>query len=81
VNVWTFGAIRGIGAPKDTPGAVIDYLEAATKKIADDPEFHQIMKDLVHPVLYQERKAFLKNMLDGFDMYGKLIKELNLKME
>jgi hypothetical protein len=31
--------------------------------------------------LYQERKGFLKNMQDGFDMYGKLIKELNLKME
>jgi tripartite-type tricarboxylate transporter receptor subunit TctC len=81
VNVWTFGAIRGIGAPKDTPGPIIDYLEATTKKITDDPEFHQIMKDLVHPVLYQERKGFLKNMQDGFDMYGKLIKELNLKME
>jgi tripartite-type tricarboxylate transporter receptor subunit TctC len=81
VNVWTFGAIRGIGAPKDTPGPIIDYLEATTKKVTEDPEFHQIMKDLVHPVLYQDRKGFLKNMLDGYDMYGKLIKELNLKME
>jgi tripartite-type tricarboxylate transporter receptor subunit TctC len=81
VNVWTFGAIRGIGAPKDTPGPVIDYLEAAVKKMTEDPEFHQVMKDIVHPVLYRDRKAFLKNMQDGFDMYGKLIKELNLKLE
>jgi len=81
VNVWTFGAIRGIGAPKDTPGPVIDYLEGAVKKITEDPEFHQVMKDIVHPVLYRDRKAFLKNMQDGFDMYGKLIKELNLKLE
>jgi len=81
VNVWTFGAIRGIGAPKGTPGPVIDYLESAVKKMTEDPEFHQIMKDIVHPVLYRDRKAFLKNMQDGFDMYGKLIKELNLKLE
>jgi tripartite-type tricarboxylate transporter receptor subunit TctC len=81
VNVWTFGAIRGIGAPKDTPPAVIDYLEAAIKKTTEDPEFHQIMKDIVHPVLYRDRRAFLKNMQDGFEMYEKLIKELNLKLE
>jgi tripartite-type tricarboxylate transporter receptor subunit TctC len=81
VNVWTFGAIRGIGAPKDTPGPLIDYLEASVKTMTEDPEFHQIMKDIVHPVLYRDRKVFLKNMQDGFAMYGKLIKELNLKLE
>lgn len=81
VNVWTFGAIRGIGAPKGTPEAVIATLEGAFRKITEDPEFHQVMKDIVHPVLYRERQGFLKNMLDGFEMYGKLIKELNLKLE
>ena len=43
--------------------------------------FHQIMKDIVHPVLFRERRAFMQNMQDGFDMYGKPIKELNLKLE
>lgn len=81
VNVWTFGAIRGIGAPKGTPEAVIATLEGAVKKITEDPEFHQVMKDIVHPVLYRERQGFMKNMQDGFEMYGKLIKELNLKLE
>jgi tripartite-type tricarboxylate transporter receptor subunit TctC len=81
VNVWTFGAIRGIGAPKGTPEPVVAYLEGAIKKITEDPEFHQVMKDIVHPVLYRDRHAFLKNMQDGFEMYGKLIKELNLKLE
>jgi len=81
VDVWTFGAIRGIGAPKGTPDAVIDYLESAFKKVTEDPEFHQVMKDIVHPVLFRDRKAFLKNMQDGFDTYGKLIKELDLKLE
>jgi tripartite-type tricarboxylate transporter receptor subunit TctC len=81
VNVWTFGAIRGIGAPKDTPEPVISYLEGAFKKMTEDPEFHQVMKDIVHPILFRDRKAFLKNMQDGFDMYGTLIKELKLVLE
>jgi tripartite-type tricarboxylate transporter receptor subunit TctC len=81
VNVWTFGAIRGIGAPKETPEPVIAYLERAVKKVTEDPEFHQVMKDIVHPVLYRDRHAFMNNMQDGFAMYGKLIKELNLKLE
>ncbi len=81
VNVWTFGAIRGVGAPKGTPEPIISYLEGAFKKITEDPEFHQVMKEIVHPVLYRERNGFMKNMQDGFEMYGKLIKELNIKLE
>ena len=42
---------------------------------------HQIMKDIVHPILFRGHKTFMPNMQDGFDMYGKLIKELNLKLE
>lgn len=81
VNVWTFGAIRGIGAPKGTPEPVVAYLESAVKKMTEDPEFHGVMKEIVHPVLFRERHAFMKNMQDGFEMYGKLIRELNLKLE
>jgi tripartite-type tricarboxylate transporter receptor subunit TctC len=81
VNVWTFGAIRGIGAPKGTPEPVIAYLESAVKKMTEDPEFHGVMKEIVHPVLYRDRHAFMKNMQDGFEMYGKLIRDLNLKLE
>ena len=78
-DVFTMGAIRGVGAPKGTPGPVVDYLEATFKKVTDDPEFHAAAKDIDHPVLYRERKAFLKNMTDGFEMYGQLIDKLGLK--
>lgn len=78
-NCWTFGAIRGIGAPRGTPDSLIAYLEGKFKKAADDPEFQTIMKDIVHPVMFLERNAFLKNMTEGYEMYGKLIDELNLR--
>jgi tripartite-type tricarboxylate transporter receptor subunit TctC len=78
-NCWTFGAIRGIGAPKGTPDSIITYLEGGFKKVTEDPEFHAVMKDIMHPVMYLERNAFLKNMTEGYEMYGKLIDELNLR--
>ncbi len=81
INTWTIGAIRGIGAPKNTPDSIITYLEANFKKVTEDPEFHSVMKDIIHPVMYRDRKVFLKNMQDGFETYGKLIKDLGLKPE
>ena len=78
-DLWTMGAIRGIGVPKATPDAVIDYLESSFKKVTQDPEFHALMKDIAHPLLFRDRKVFMKNMQDGFDTYGRLIDSLGLK--
>lgn len=78
-DAWTMGAIRGIGAPKGTPDPIIDYLEATFKKVTADPEFHAAMKEIAQPVIYRDRKAFLKNMKDGYETYGKLIESLGLK--
>jgi tripartite-type tricarboxylate transporter receptor subunit TctC len=80
-DVFTMGAIRGVGAPKGTPGPIIDYLEANFKKVTEDPEFHATAKEIYHPVMYRDRTAFLKNMTDGFEMYGQLIDKLGLKQQ
>lgn len=81
VNVWTIGAIRGIGVSKGTPDSVINYLETSFRKVTEEPEFHAVMKEIAHPVMFRDRKTFLKNMQDGFDTYGKLIDALGLKAE
>lgn len=80
-NVTTMGAIRGIGVPKGTPDSVIDYLEKTFKKVTEEPEFHAMMKDLAHPVMFRERKTFMKNMQEGFDTYGRLLDAMGLKGE
>ncbi|HYB21668.1 MAG TPA: hypothetical protein VEH09_12100, partial [Thermodesulfobacteriota bacterium] len=64
---------------KATPGSVIDYLETNFRKVTEDPEFHATAKEIYHPVIFRERKAFFQNMTDGYKMYGRLIQELNLK--
>ena len=80
-NVTTMGAIRGIGVPKGTPDSVIDYLGKTFKKVTEEPEFHAMMKDLAHPVMFRERKTFMKNMQEGFDTYGRLLDAMGLKGE
>jgi tripartite-type tricarboxylate transporter receptor subunit TctC len=78
-NVTTMGAIRGIGVPKGTPDAIVNYLEDTFRKVTQEPEFAALMKDLAHPLLFRDRKVFSKNLLDGFATYGKLIDDLGLK--
>jgi len=78
-NIYTMGAIRGVGAPKGTPDSVIGYLETNFRRVTEAPEFHTTAREIYHPVMFRERKAFLQNMTDGFRMYGKLIEELHLK--
>lgn len=78
-NVTTMGAIRGIGAPKGTPDAVINYLESSFKKVTQEPEFATMMKEIAHPLLFRDRNTFMKNMQNGFETYGRLINDLGLK--
>jgi hypothetical protein len=49
--------------------------------VTQEPEFAALMKDLAHPLLFRDRKTFMKNMQDGFETYGKLIDDLGLKGE
>jgi tripartite-type tricarboxylate transporter receptor subunit TctC len=78
-DLWTMGAIRGIGVPKGTPDSAIDYLESSFRKVTQDSDFHAIMKDIAHPLLFRDRKTFAKNLRDGYDTYGRLIDALGLK--
>jgi hypothetical protein len=38
-------------------------------------------QDVGQPVMYQGPQEFGKYLKDGFDDYGKLIKEFNIKLE
>jgi len=56
------------------PEGVIQYLAAGFKKIADDPEFQKIMKDVGQPVLYMGPEEYKPWLLKAYDDYGKFIK-------
>ncbi len=80
-NVVTVGSVKGVAAPKATPPDAIRYLAERFKKICDDQEFIQAMKDIGQPVMYKSPSDFGKYLQEGYEQYGKLIKEFNIKLE
>ena len=80
-NIVAVGSVKGVAAPKGTPPGVIAYLTERFKKVCEDPEFIKSMKDIGQPVMYQGPQEFGKYLKDGFEDYGKLIKEFNIKLE
>jgi tripartite-type tricarboxylate transporter receptor subunit TctC len=80
-NVVTVGSVKGVGAPKGTPPEVVKYLAERFKKVCEDKEFIAAMTDIGQPVMYQGPQEFGKYLKTGFETYGKLIKEFNIKME
>lgn len=80
-NIVAVGSVKGVAAPKGTPPEVIQYLAERFKKVCDDPEFVKSMKDIGQPVMYQNPQEFGRYLKTGFEQYGKMIKEFNIKLE
>jgi len=80
-DVVTVGSVKGVAAPKGTPPEVVKYLAERFKKVCEDPEFIREMKNIGQPVMYQGPAEFAKYLKDGFEQYGRLIKEFNIKLE
>jgi tripartite-type tricarboxylate transporter receptor subunit TctC len=80
-NVVSVGSVKGVAAPKGTPPEVIAYLTERFKKVCDDSEFIKEMKDIGQPVMYLGPEAFGKFLQQGYQEFGKLIKEFNIKLE
>lgn len=80
IPVVTWGSIKGVAAPKNTPKEVVDYLSAAFGRLAKDPEFQKEMKAVGQPVMYQDGPTYAKWLENAKNDYGKLIKEFGLTM-
>ncbi len=80
-NVVAVGSVKGVAAPKGTPPEVIRYLAERFKKVCEDQEFVKSMKDIGQPVMYQNPQEFGKFLKEGFEQYGRMIKEFNIKLE
>ena len=80
-DVVALGSVKGVAAPKGTPSSVIRYLSERFKKVCDDPEFVKALKDIGQPVMYQGPEEFAQYLKAGFNQYGQMIKEFNIKLE
>ncbi len=79
--VVSAGSVKGVAAPKGTPPEVIRYLAERFKKVCEDQEFIKSMKDIGQPVMYLGPEDFGKYLKEGFDEFGRLIKEFDIKLE
>lgn len=78
LNFYTWGSVKGVGAPKGTSKEIVDYYADVLKKISEDPDFKKIMQDMLQPIQYQGPEEFGKFMRQASDDYAKLTKELGL---
>ena len=76
---WAKSQNRPITGAVSTRGASVDITMQAIMRVAGVN--CQTAKSNHHPVIFRDRKAFLKNMTDGFAMYGELIEKLGLKQQ
>lgn len=78
LNFSTWGSVKGIALPMNTPPEIKKYYENLFKKITDDADFNKLMSDMWQPVQYQNEADFKKFFKEVFDDYGRLVKEFGL---
>jgi tripartite-type tricarboxylate transporter receptor subunit TctC len=66
-------------APKGLPDAVANRLAEAFKKVADGPEFQQVLKQIKSPYLFKDRKTLTKDMQAEFELYKEYHKKTGTK--
>jgi len=76
VSFWA-----GIGAPKNTPNAVIDRLNQAINTALADPKIKSRFADLGGTVLTGPPADFSKLIADDTEKWGKVIRAANIKAE
>ncbi|HWI62664.1 MAG TPA: tripartite tricarboxylate transporter substrate binding protein [Symbiobacteriaceae bacterium] len=81
VNFTNPGSLKGVAGPKGMPAEIVAYYDDVLKKIAEDPDFKKGMADVFQPVIYKNSADFTKHAKETFDSYGKLIKDLNVKLD
>ena len=65
--------------PKGMPDAVANRLAEVFKKVADGPEFQQVLKQIKSPYLFKDRKTLTKDMQAEFELYKEYHKKTGTK--
>ncbi|MCE5265589.1 MAG: tripartite tricarboxylate transporter substrate binding protein [Deltaproteobacteria bacterium] len=66
-------------APKGMPDAIGNKLAEAFKKVADGPEFQQILKQIKSPYLFKSRQQLEKDLHAEFELYKDYHKKTGTK--
>ena len=69
----TFTMWRAVLAPKGTPQAIVDKLEAAFRKVSEDKSFQALIKQLGDEVDFQGAKEFEATWREEWDVAAKVV--------
>jgi tripartite-type tricarboxylate transporter receptor subunit TctC len=72
---------QGVGAPRNTPSAIIDKLNSAINAVIADPKMKARLADLGGTVLSSSPADFGKLIADETDKWAKVIKSAGIKPE
>jgi tripartite-type tricarboxylate transporter receptor subunit TctC len=73
------GGWSGIGAPRDTPRAIIDLLNREVSAALDDPKIGGRLENLGSPVLKMSPDEFRKLIASETERWAKVVKFANIK--
>jgi tripartite-type tricarboxylate transporter receptor subunit TctC len=80
INVATWGSVKGVAVPLNTPPEIIEYIASTLKKVCEDKDFKKTMASIGQPVDYLNTKDWTAFMQRAYKDYGDLIKELDIKI-
>ena len=75
---WTMGAWRGIGAPKNLPGAIEARLQAAVRKAYESPEYRDFMTNRGFGMRWADAAEFGRIMKASDEQMGAVMKTVGL---
>jgi tripartite-type tricarboxylate transporter receptor subunit TctC len=81
VSGYEASSLFGLGAPKQTPAAIIDTLNREINAALDDPKLKTRLIDLGGTLLAGSPADFGKLIADDTGKWGKVIRAANIKAE
>ncbi len=78
---YDFTAWVGCFVPKGTPRPIVDALNAALKKALDDRGVAEKLSSQTLDPMYMTPEQFTQRLKSDYDKYGKLIREIGVKID
>lgn len=73
-----FPSYMGVFVPKGTPADRKQFIHDCVKKVLEDPEFKNAMKQMNFPIVYNNAEAIKKRTQEETKIIGELIKEFGM---
>lgn len=78
IDFASWGSIKGIACPKNTPENIRKYYSDILGQICEDEEFKTTMQEIGQPVMYEDYETFTKSFKEASDYYKQMIEDLGL---